>query len=91
MTGYLYYDRPAGISVISTSRTYTLHGDTTTHMLYGVYVVCEEEAYHALSPANGHSKAHRPDLKQVKTGLIADGNGIPLEVQSPDGNMSDST
>jgi len=72
-------------------RSYTLHGDTTTHMLYGVYAVCEEEAYHALTPANGHSKAHRPDLKQVKTGLIADGNGIPLDVQTLDGNMSDST
>lgn len=72
-------------------RSYTLHSDTTTHMLYGIYAICEEEAYHALTPAHGHSKDHRPDLKQVKTGLIADGNGIPLNIQTLDGNMSDST
>jgi transposase len=72
-------------------RSYILHSDTTSHVLYGIYAMCDKEAHKGLTAAQGHSKAHRPDLKQVKTGMIIDGNGIVFDAKSLDGNMSDST
>lgn len=72
-------------------RSYILHSDTTSHVLHGIYAMCDEAAHKGLTPANGHSKDHRPDLKQIKTGIIVDGNGIVFDAKSLDGNMSDST
>lgn len=73
------------------ARDNTLHGDTTSHLMFGAFKLCEQEAYKGLKPGYGHSKDHRPDLKQIKTGLIADGNGIVFDIQVLDGNASDST
>jgi len=72
-------------------RSFIQHSDTTTHVLQGVYAMCDGADHNRLTPARGHSKAHRSDPKQVKTGIIADGNGIVLEAKALDGNMSDST
>jgi len=68
-----------------------LNSDTTTHMVYGEYAECDEEGFTGLIITKGHSKAHRPDLNQIKTGLIVDGNGVVIVAKVLDGNESDST
>jgi len=71
-----------------------LHFDTTTLSFYGAY---EDED--TLPPGDvppprvtfGHSKAHRPDLKQVVFGsLVSSDGGVPLYGAIMDGNISDS-
>lgn len=65
-----------------------LHFDTTSLSLYGEYDTDEEEPLITF----GHSKQHRPDLKQVLFGMtvIQDGN-IPIAGRITAGNTSDST
>lgn len=73
-----------------------LHFDTTTLSFYGAY---EREGMDALGDGIapppkvtfGHSKAKRPDLKQVVFGCLvtADG-GVPLMGKVMDGNLADS-
>ena len=73
-----------------------LHFDTTTLSFYGAY---EREGLDAMSDGinpppkvtYGHSKAHRPDLKQVLFGsLVTADGGVPLMGKVMDGNMADS-
>lgn len=71
------------------SRDY--NSDTTSHVMYGQFLDCDGQNHHGLVITNGYSKAHRPDRKQIKTGLIVDGNGVVREVCVLDGNESDST
>jgi transposase len=40
--------------------------------------------------ANGHSKDHRPDLKQMVVGAALDGNGRPVACEMWPGNKSDA-
>ncbi|GFO96849.1 IS4 family transposase [groundwater metagenome] len=70
---------------LDTSR---LHFDTTSIGLYGKYETDEENPL----VSYGHSKMHRPDLKQVLFGLTAthDGN-VPITGRITAGNTSDST
>ena len=68
-----------------------LNSDTTSHVMYGTYPDCDGKDYPGLVITNGYSKAHRPDRKQIKTGLIVDGNGVVRLVRVLDGNESDST
>jgi len=65
-----------------------LHFDTTSLSLYGEYETDEEEPLITF----GHSKQHRPDLKQVLFGMTVtqDGN-IPITGRITAGNTSDST
>jgi transposase len=65
-----------------------LHFDTTSLSLYGEYDTDEEEPLITF----GHSKQHRPDLKQVLFGMTVtqDGN-IPITGRITAGNTSDST
>lgn len=76
--------------------TQFLHFDTTSLTFYGAY---ERDDPWALSDgiapppqvAFGHSKAHRPDLKQILFGsLVTSDGGVPLWGQAMDGNKSDS-
>jgi len=72
----------------SAPTTYRVHTDTTTLKLYGAYErwLTPGEP----NPANGHSKDHRPDLKQLVYGLNLHGSvGMPLCVSMLDGNASD--
>lgn len=69
-------------------RSKDLHSDTTSHVMYGGYPVCDIEG---LVITWGHSKDHLPNRKQTKTGLIVDGNGVIRLVRALDGNESDST
>jgi transposase len=65
-----------------------LHFDTTSLSLYGEYNTDEEEPLITF----GHSKQHRPDLKQVLFGMTVtqDGN-VPITGRITAGNTSDST
>ena len=67
-----------------------LHGDTTSHVLYGVRNT-EPAAPDSKAPIPkyGHSKDHRPDLKQINMGLVTDANGFPIYSTILDGNTAD--
>ncbi|NQY64845.1 MAG: IS1634 family transposase [Alteromonadaceae bacterium] len=66
----------------------TLHIDTTSLALFGEYDV--DECDNTPKPTYGHSKDHRPDLKQIVVTLIATGPaGVPLWFETHDGNSSD--
>jgi len=71
-----------------------LHNDSTTVSFYGAYSAAAEEgrrlgrATHAIT--FGHSKAHRPDLKQLLYTLtISHDGGVPLYFTSASGNVVD--
>jgi transposase len=68
----------------------TLHLDSTSLALFGEYD--SDDRQDAPKPMHGHSKDHRPDLKQVVVSLISTGPaGVPLWYESHDGNSSDKT
>ncbi len=68
-------------------QTQRLHGDTTSVSVYGEYLQADPEVLQLL---HGHSKDHRPDLKQLIFGLVVSGDGgIPLLGQLHNGNQSD--
>lgn len=71
-----------------------LHNDSTSISLSGSYRVATGRTIRGrTAPAitHGHSKAHRPDLKQLLFILTmsADGN-VPVAFRCSDGNVSDS-
>lgn len=66
------------------------HSDTTSVSLYGRYIMCESPDYDGLDITLGHSKAHRPDLKQFMLGNVVDENSIPLYYRIIDGNTADT-
>jgi len=81
----------------------TLHVDTTTHSLQGVYedkngeaivgIVGEEsgDPTHIIV-THGYSKDHRMDCKQVVQELLVSSDGdVPLMMKAFSGNASDST
>lgn len=78
-----------------------LHQETTTLSLYGAYEAIEagreiaaneSDAPVVPRPAYGHSKDHRPDLKQVVLSLgVSGAGGLPLRMGIRDGHTSDST
>ena len=65
---------------------HALHGDTTSKLVFGKYRNQDEEA---ISITFGHSKDHRPDLKQVKAGIATTRDGVPVVAQMLDGNRDD--
>jgi transposase len=68
-------------------QTHRLHADTTSVSVYGEYAQAQPEALKLL---HGHSKDHRPDLKQLIFGLVVSGDGgVPVLGQLHDGNQSD--
>jgi len=67
---------------------YTAHTDMTTFKLYGAFDV--EPKFDAPRPNYGHSKDHRPDLKQLVYGMTLQGAvGVPMCVSMFDGNTPD--
>ena len=66
--------------------------DTTSHSLTGEYDFDEEHRdENIIKITNGHSKAHRPDLKQVVQEIIvSQDGGIPLACKNWDGNSADT-
>jgi transposase len=71
-----------------------LHNDSTTVSFYGAYPEAAEEGRrhgrvtHAITW--GHSKAHRPDLKQLLYNLtVSHDGGVPVYFTSHSGNVVD--
>jgi len=72
-----------------------LHNDSTSITLYGAYRDENGTARAGVRPprpARGHSKDHRPDLKQLVQILTVTADGaVPLTYRLADGNTEDST
>jgi transposase len=66
--------------------------DTTSHSLTGEYAFDDEDSDdNVIKITHGHSKAHRPDLKQVVQEIIvSQDGGIPLACKNWDGNSADT-
>jgi len=66
--------------------------DTTSHSLTGEYAFDEDSCdENIIKITHGHSKAHRPDLKQVVQEIIvSQDGGIPLACKNWDGNSADT-
>jgi transposase len=66
------------------------HLDTTSLSVQGQYESREDVG--AIELTHGHSKDHRPDLKQAVLSLVVNGpSEIPLWMEPLDGNSSDKT
>ena len=73
-----------------------LHNDSTSVSFYGAYENASEEAKRGkrtrLAITFGHSKDHRPDLKQLLYILtVTDDGGVPVYFTSASGNVTDDT
>jgi transposase len=70
--------------------------DTTSHSLTGEYAVDDKDKdsdsdENIIKITYGHSKAHRPDLKQVvQEMIVSQDGGIPLACKNWDGNSADT-
>jgi len=65
------------------------HSDTTSISVEGLYEQENETASEDFKITYGHSKDHRPDLKQLKIGLAVQQAGLPLSGELLSGNKSD--
>jgi transposase len=73
-----------------------LHNDSTTISFYGAYPDAATEKTHQGQSAPaitwGHSKAHRPDLKQLLYILtLSSDGGVPIHCRVASGNVVDDT
>ena len=72
-----------------------LHNDSTSLTLYGAYRTADGVSRGGQTPARpdrGHSKEHRPDLKQLVWILTTTADGaVPITHRLADGNTEDST
>lgn len=73
-----------------------LHNDSTTISFHGAYAAAATETTHQgqTAPAItwGHSKAHRPDLKQLLYILtLSSDGGVPIHCRVTSGNVVDDT
>jgi len=67
-----------------------LHFDTTSVSVWGDYPLCNEEE-DQLQVVNGHSKDHRPDLRQFLVKMLCIHHNIPIVGGCENGNASDKT
>lgn len=66
--------------------------DTTSVSVWGEYSSCsEKEPPSGPKIVYGHSKDHRPDLKQFMLELLCVDHGVPIFGKALDGNSSDKT
>ena len=73
-----------------------LHNDSTTVSFYGTYDAADQESRvrgrSTLAITFGHSKDHRPDLKQLLYILtVTEDGGVPIYFTSASGNTTDDT
>jgi transposase len=68
-----------------------VHFDTTSVNLWGDYSLRESRTLENLNITYGHSKDHRPDLKQFLIKVLCVGGNIPILGGCEDGNASDKT
>ena len=64
-----------------------MHWDSTSRSLYGRYPTAD--GAHGVTPRHGHSKDHRPDLKQILFTCFVNRDGVPLMGRVEGGNRSD--
>lgn len=70
----------------------TMRGDTTTLLVHGEYAENPDLTDEQAQPKHGHSKAKRPDLKQMVLHLATTGSsGFPIWMEPHSGNASDKT
>jgi len=70
-------------------KTDEIHNDSTSIKLYGAY---KHQNRKAAQLCRGHSKDHRPDLKQLVYSLSVTADGaIPVHFKDYDGNVTDDT
>lgn len=67
-----------------------VHFDTTSVNVWGVYDQCRPDS-EMLNITQGHSKDHRPDLKQFLIKMLCVGRNIPILGGCENGNTSDKT
>jgi len=67
------------------------HNDTTSVSVEGIYTSEETVSPEGFNITYGHSKDHRPDLKQFKIGLSTQQEGLPISGELLSGNSSDQT
>jgi len=67
-----------------------VHFDTTSVSVWGDYPLCNNEE-DQLQVTNGHSKDHRPDLKQFLVKMLCIHHNIPIVGGCESGNASDKT
>ena len=66
--------------------------DTTSISVFGEYEQCSGDAADVpFAITHGHSKDHRPDLKQFLISMLCVGGNIPVFGRTEDGNASDKT
>lgn len=63
------------------------HFDTTSLSVFGEYD--SDDVSNSFKVTHGHSKAHRPDLKQMILNLATTGAGFPIWMEAHSGNASD--
>jgi len=64
-----------------------IHNDTTSVMVRGAY---DDQDRRAIQLKQGHSKQHRPDLKQLVYSLCVTSDGaVPVHFKAYDGNQTD--
>ena len=69
--------------------TSTIHNDTTSVKFFGEY---KSQSKQSVQLKRGHSKDHRPDLKQIIYNLSVCSDGaIPIHFKCHDGNTADSS
>lgn len=69
--------------------TSTIHNDTTSIKFFGEY---KKQSKHSVNLKRGHSKDHRPDLKQLIYNLCVCADGtIPIHFRCHDGNTTDDS
>jgi len=68
--------------------TSTGHWDSTSVSVWGDYSNCPEDS---INLTFGHSKDHRPDLKQFMLSMLCVEHNIPIMGETHDGNSSDKT
>jgi transposase len=79
------------MQVVHPTLTDLLHSDTTAYSLMGDYPSSESGPSAPLTLTWGHSKDHRPDLKQIMAGVTMDAAGCVLGGQMLSGNTADVT
>ena len=86
----LFFDIAIAVrTTFSLPASYVLHSDTTSHVMYGTYPKSDESS--SLHITNGNSKDKHPELKQIMTGMITDGDGLAVYSTALDGNTADCT
>ena len=82
----VYHSLTASAVMVHQVDLKSLHSDTTSKSVQGAYDYPVEVG--GFKIAQGHSKDHRPDLKQFLYGLIVS-EGVPVAGKVMDGNKSD--